>query len=191
MDFGDDAQCFPSFNELDLRNLGKHALWSPHVIRREIIRKWRLSCILSALVSKSGSGGRGTRTWFFSAHVLRSSKFLQVCFVLKSGNALGLSWLNHTWPRTPVSAVHIRTWRKMSRQCAVGELFSALRRVNVGSKRHTYTREVARRAPHLQTRGPPGPCSDHSCNTATCARGSVIGHHVRRPGGIERRLAST
>lgn len=34
---------------------------------------------------------RDLLTWFFTAHLLMSLKFLHLCFVLKSGNADGLS----------------------------------------------------------------------------------------------------
>lgn len=57
-------------------------------------------------------------TWCSTAHLLISLKFLHLCLVLKSGNAVGLSRSNQTWPRTPVSALHMRVWRIVSKQCA-------------------------------------------------------------------------
>lgn len=38
----------------------------------------------------------GVLTWCSTAHLLISSKFLHLCLVLKSGNAVGLSWSNQT-----------------------------------------------------------------------------------------------
>lgn len=58
-----------------------------------------------------------------------SSKFLHVCFELKSGNAcnsLPLLSTVQTWPSTPVSTLHMSTWRRASTQCADQSVMSKM-----------------------------------------------------------------
>ena len=68
------------------------------------------------------SGGTSAGNCLSSAHFLTSSKFLHLCFVLKSVKGVGAEALYHTWPSTPISTVHINCWRRMSTQWAAPRL---------------------------------------------------------------------
>lgn len=64
------------------------------------------------------SAGASSGTWWASAQTRRSSKLRHLWLVLKSVKAWGVVRSHQTWPRTPVSVVHISCWRTMSRQWA-------------------------------------------------------------------------
>lgn len=83
------------------------------------------------------------------------SKFLQTCSLLKSANSVGFlpSWAHHTSGISPISALHMSTWRNMSTQWAI-DTASVRRLSHYGNDKTQYVPKWRRSTASLLRKGP-------------------------------------